>query len=197
MTLIPVASPRFWWRTTPTCVQLWVDSDPDIDDGQGPRWQDRDHQRWARIAAVVAQVGEAIAAGEWMVDPEMDGYGLVQVQDDLSDLTKTERHIIKKWFSASQAVRFDPWFVPLTDGRHRLWATLPYFGSSLVPICGDALDYATPGNAEALGSGRAYLFSESLGQLDSVTWFDLSDPANQRFRAGLVEAAEGGFPSQI
>ncbi|MEZ5213876.1 MAG: hypothetical protein R2692_03370 [Microbacterium sp.] len=73
---------------------------------------------------------------------------------------------------SSEAVQFDPWFEPLTNGRHRLWATMPHFGAALIPIQGDALGYANPANAEVLGETWPDLYAMHVEELDSLEWFD-------------------------
>lgn len=55
-------------------------------------------------------------------------------------LTKTEQHIVNFWFSAAEAVCVDPWFGPITNGRHRLWSTLAHFGDRLVPVAATRWD---------------------------------------------------------
>lgn len=126
-TLISVATPRFWWRTTAEQALRWVPRDPDTEDGR-QRHPDRDDQRWALIASTVTQVGDALAAGTWTVDPEFEDRGFVELDRYPGELTRTEQHIVSAWFRSSEAVQFDPWFEPLTNGRHRLWATMSHLG---------------------------------------------------------------------
>ncbi|WP_454150963.1 hypothetical protein [Microbacterium lacticum] len=192
--LIPVAAPRLWWRTTAGNVRRWVPGDPDIEDGH-QRHADRDAQRWPLIASVVARVGDALAAGAWQQDPDVEGYGLVALDGYPGDLTRTEQDIVAAWFRSSEAVQFDPWFEPLTNGRHRLWATMPHFGAGLIPIRGGALGYANPADTEVMGAGWADVYAVDLEELDGLGWFDVADPLNATFRAALVTAASGTFPS--
>ncbi|MEZ5188377.1 hypothetical protein [Microbacterium lacticum] len=194
--LISVAAPRFWWRTTPEQALRWVPRDPDAEDG-GQRHPDRDVQRWALIASTVAQVGDSLAAGAWSVDPELEDRGLVELDSYPGELTRTEQRIVSAWFRSSEAVQFDPWFEPLTNGRHRLWATMPHFGAALIPIQGDALGYANPANAEVLGETWPDLYAMHVEELDSLEWFDTADPLNASFRTSLVTAASGEFPSPV
>ncbi|MUU73401.1 hypothetical protein [Pseudarthrobacter sp. GA104] len=91
----------------------------------------------------------------------------------------------------------DPWFEPLQNGRHRLWSTLDFFGSELVPIKGDALGYATPLNTQELGENWHRLFKMNLQELDAVDWFDTSDPVNIRFADALRTAARGEHPARF
>lgn len=192
-TLISVATPRFWWRTTAAQVRRWVPLDPDATDG-GQRNPDRDYQRWDLVAAAVAQVGQELAAGSWSVDPEIDDCGFVALHGYPGDLTQTEQHIVSAWFKATEAVQFDPWFEPLTDGRHRLWGTMPHFGTALIPIRGDALRYANPTGAEVFGDGWPSLYADHVEKLDALEWFDAGDPLNASFRRSLLTAASGEFP---
>ncbi|MFT3861147.1 hypothetical protein [Micropruina sp.] len=195
-TLISVATPRFWWRATAKQVRGWVPQDPDAEDG-GQRHSDRDDQRWPLIAAVVARVGDALAEGEWTVDPDLEDRGLVEVDGYPGGLTRTEQNIVSAWFRSSEAVRFDPWFEPLTNGRHRIWATMPHFGAALIPILGDALGYANPVDAEVLGEGWPSLYAANVEELDALEWFDTGDPLNASFKSSLVTAASGEFPSPV
>lgn len=71
-----MATPRFWSRTTAEHVRQWVPEDPDAEDGT-QRHSGRDEQRWNLIAAPLTQVGDALAAGAWSVDPEFNDRGLV------------------------------------------------------------------------------------------------------------------------
>ena len=194
--LTPVAAPRLWWRTTEGNVRRWVPVDPDVEDGH-QRHADRDEQRWPLIASVVARVGDALAAGSWQVDPDVEGRGLVALDGYPGDLTRTERAIVSAWFSSAEAVQFDPWFEPLTNGRHRLWATMPYFGAGLIPVRGDALGYVKPADAEVLGEGWADVYAVDVEELDGLDWFDAADPLNAAFREALVTAAAGEFPSTV
>ncbi len=125
----------------------------------------------------------------------MEGYGFVALEGYPGNLTRTEQGIVVAWFKSSEAVRFDPWFEPLTNGRHRIWATTPHFGEALIPICGDALGYANPSDAEVLGEGWPALFATNVAQLEDLHWLDKDDPLNAAFRASLVAAAAGNFPS--
>lgn len=194
--LIPVATPRFWWRTTAEHVRQWVPEDPDIEDGV-QRHSDRDERRWNLIAAAVTQVGDALAAGSWSVDPELDDHGLVALPGYPGDLTQTEQDIISAWFRSSEAVEFDPWFEPLTNGRHRLWGTMSHFGAASIPIRGSALRHANSADAEVLGDGWPGLYANDIEELAALDWFDTRDPLNASFRASLVTAASGAFPSPV
>lgn len=193
---IYVSAPMFWWRAPVARVRTWVFEDPDAADGTR-RWQDRDEQRWDLIAEAVSVVSDALGTRSWTPDEELgfEGQGIVDV--NLTALASTEQEIVQSWFTIDEAVRFDPWFVPLTNGRHRLWSTLQHFGDRLVPIAGDALGYADRANVEALGEGWPRLFQANLDELASVSWFNRSDPVNQRFVASLEAAARGEIPPPV
>ena len=193
---IPVATPRFWWHAPVGQIQSWVSTDPDVDDGR-LRWSDRDRQRWALIAGVVADVGDALAEGAWDTDSENDQYGFVSVHLDSGTLTATELKITSSWFQQAEAVRVDPWSDSLTNGRHRLWATLPHFQRRQVPVCSDALGYANPSDAEAIGAIWPSLYATNLEQVTALDWFDDSDPLNRTFVSSLRTAANGVLPSAL
>jgi hypothetical protein len=140
-----------------------------------------------------------MAGGEWVGDPDEpdDNYGSITVEV-AGLLTPTERKIVASWFSQAQAVQVDPWFHPITNGRHRLWSTLPHLGDALVPIRGDALGYANP--VDALELGQAWLASEFtryVGQAQAVPWLDREDPLNARFLRSMATAAAGELPSPV
>ncbi|QIM18677.1 hypothetical protein G7066_08745 [Leucobacter coleopterorum] len=192
--LIAVTTPRFWWRTTPSQVRHWVPKDPDVEDRK-QRHLDRDDQRWARIASAVAQVGEKLATGDWQVESEHPTHGFVALDEYPGELTQTEQDIVSSWFTTAEAVRFDPWFEPLTNGRHRLWQTMPHFGTGSIPILGDTLGYANPVDTKALGDVWPKMYAQNLEELDSLDWFDAKDPLNIAFRNSLATATSGEIPS--
>lgn len=142
------------------------------------------------------QVSHALAAGEWEPDDEdNDGRSHCLIRIDAGGLTDTETKIVRRWFGSAEPVRMDPWFEPLQNGRHRLWSTLDFFGNELIPIKGDALGYATPLNTEVLGPSWPQLFEMNVQDLDTVDWFDASDPVNVRFANALRTAARGEHPA--
>lgn len=194
--VIPVTTPRFWWRMPASEVQRWVAVDPDVEDGR-QRHGDRDEQRWDVIALVVAQVGDALASGAWVTDEEFNDHGFVTVEGYPGDLTRTEQKIVAAWFRSSEAVQVDPWFDQLTNGRHRLWTTARHFGERLVPICGDALGYANAADIEVLGPKWAELYVANVEELDALDWFDGVDALNASFRGSLISAASGQIPSPV
>lgn len=191
-----MAKPKFWWRAPALQMRQWVPGDPNALRG-GFRWHDRRQQRWPPIAAAVVSVSESLAAGEWHADEDLGPGERGAVNVELGSLTLTEKAIVQSWFSLSEEVCVDPWFEPLVNGRHRLWATLDYFGESLVPIAGDALGYANPESVAALGKTWAGSFVKHVEELRSVEWFQRSDPVNQRFVASLETAADGQIPSAV
>lgn len=191
---ISISEPNFWWRADAGQVRKFVPVDPDVDDGR-QRWDDRDEQRWNLIAQAVIQVSQALASAEWESDDDDIDHGWVRI--DAGDLTKTEKKIVQKWFSAAEPVRMDPWFEPLQNGRHRLWSTLDFFGSEPVPIKGDAIGYANPADAEVLGNDWQHFFVKNVEELHAVTWFDTADPVNIRFADALKTAARREFPAPL
>jgi hypothetical protein len=196
MTTISVTHPRFWWRGTSTDLRALVNEDPDITDGRLPRWADTAQQRWDHIAAAVADVGDRLANQGWVVDPDFPDNGNVTLAL-ATPLQPTELHIVRAWFSGAEAVRVDPWWEPIENGRHRLWATLPHFGDRLIPIKGSAVQYANPDDAAAIGSVWPSLAAGNLQDLNGVTWFNRVDPVNRTFRDALSTAANGRFPSPV
>lgn len=193
MAQIPVTTPRFWWRAPVDRVRPLAPVDPDVQDGE-VRWTDRDDQRWDLIASAVVRVGDALAAGEWTIESDQERYGLVDIEGFPGGLTPTEQSIVASWFKRSECVRADPWHVPPANGRHRLWATLPHVGASLVPICSDALGYAVPREVRVLGENWPMAFGGVLANLERLPWFDGDDPLNRRFHDALATAADGEFP---
>lgn len=129
-------------------------SSGDVMDHRTERWDDRAEQRWNAIAQAVATVGEHLAAGEWTTDNHAPEVGVVELNDATLSLSATEFHIVRTWFSDAdaEAVRVDPWWEPIENGRHRLCSTLPLFGELLVPVQGGELHYANAETANAIGS---------------------------------------------
>lgn len=72
---------------------------------------------------------------------------------------------------------------------------MSHFGTRLIPIRGDALGYANPADTAAMGAGWAEVYAADVEELDGLDWFDTADPLNATFRAVLVTAASGEFPS--
>lgn len=144
-------------------------------------------------------MGDALAAGAWIVDPDHDQptRGTITVDAPRCGLTETEFHIVESWFSAGEAVNTDPWFEPIGNGRHRLWSTLPHYSRALVPIQGEALLYANPVDTDWDRAGWLDLFREHVDQLRGVAWFDTSDKLNARFVEALRSAACGDFPQPV
>jgi len=169
--------------------------DPDQEDHREPRWSDTSEQRWRLIASTVALVGDELAAGRWTIDEDDDTYYGMVAAPVPEPLTQTERHIVTSWFSAGEAVCVDPWFEPITNGRHRLWNTLTHFGDRLVPVASDALGYATPTNTEVLGEAWPELYRAHVDDLAAIEWFDLHDPMNSRFAHAIDQAARGEHPA--
>ncbi|WP_233206030.1 hypothetical protein [Cryobacterium sp. N19] len=167
-----------------------------MDDGS-PRWADRDAQRWGRIAAVVAAVGDALASRAWTPQAGSEIFGDVEVPGYPGDLTQTEQKIVGEWFNYAEAVRVDPWWDQLENGRHRLWRTLPFFGDALVPICGSALGYANAADAIAMGPSWPQTFSTQLHEVNASVAFDATDPVNVNFRRSMEQASAGHFPSPV
>lgn len=189
--------PVFWWRGSAQHIREWVPEDPDQRDRCAPRWNDASEERWSLITDTVAAVGDELAAGRWTIDEDDDTYyGTVAVPVP-EPLTETERHIVISWFSAAEAVRVDPWFESITNGRHRLWNTRAHFGDRLVPVAGDALGYATPSDTPALGNAWHELYREHLSKLAAIEWFDRHDPMNSRFASALEQAARGEHPAPL
>lgn len=174
--------------------------DPDREDRREPRWSDTAQQHWGLIADAVATIGDELAAGRWTTDEDDNTYyGTVTVAVS-KPLTKTERHIVNSWFSAAEAVCVDPWFEPITNGRHRLWSTLAHIGDRLVPVAGDALGYATPADTQVIDTqviGDAWheLYREHVHELAAIEWFDRRDPMNSRFAGAIDRAARGEHPA--
>lgn len=192
---VPVWMPAFWWRGAAQHVREWVLEDPDQEDHREPRWSDTSEQRWRLIASTVALVGDELAAGRWTIDEDDDTYYGMMTAPVPEPLTETERHIVTSWFSAGEAVCVDPWFEPITNGRHRLWNTLTHFGDRLVPVASDALGYATPTNTEVLGEAWPELYRAHVDDLAAIEWFDLHDPMNSRFAHAIDQAARGEHPA--
>lgn len=132
---------------------------------------------------------------KWIVDEDDETYyGTVTIRLP-EPLTETEQRIVKSWFSAAEAVRLDPWFDSITNGRHRLWNTLDHFADRLVPVAGDALGYATPPDIQALGDNWHLSYRNHVRELGEVEWFDRHDQMNSRFITALEQAARGEIPA--
>lgn len=190
---IVVAEPNFWWRVSPANRHHVVAVDPDLDDGH-QRWPDRDEQRWDRIAKAVGEVSQALTDGAWVADTDEGWEWRATVEIETKDLTQTEHRIVQEWFGRAQPVRMDPWFSPLSNGRHRLWNAGPHFESTLIPVKGDSIGYANPDDMAALGERGLREFARNVEALQQVSWFDHQDPVNLRFIAHLEAAARGEFP---
>lgn len=128
-----------------------------------------------------------------MIAEDDSQHGLVTVVAPAEDLTFTERKIIATWFDG-EPVRADPHNSTLSNGRHRLWATLPYFGTAQVPVHSSSLEYANPEDAETLGSDWSKDFADGLAKTRNVAWFDTGDRLNQRYLAAYSAATNGQFP---
>lgn len=191
---VRVVSPRLWWRATSADICRTFLEDPDVEDGKR-RHGDRDEQRWQLIAAIVARVGDALAAEGWIIDSDDEGHGYVAL-DGLGELTETEWRIVGSWFAGGEPVRFDPG-ADVFSGRHRLWGTLPHFGAALVPVFGITLSGATPADIEVYGPRWPEIFAQQLEELHAVAWFDSADPLNVRYRAALAAAASGELPPHV
>ncbi|MCS6576457.1 hypothetical protein NYS52_18165 [Curtobacterium flaccumfaciens pv. flaccumfaciens] len=197
MTTITVTHPRFWWRGTSADLRAWVDEDPDLSDRlSGPRWPDTMQQRWDYIAAAVADIGDELAQHAWTVNPMFPDNGDVTLTLPVA-LAPTEVKIVRAWFSNAEAVRVDPWWEQIENGRHRLWGTLPHFGARLIPVKGSAIGYANPLDAAAIGPTWPALAADNLQELDALNWFNQADPVNRTFRNALSAAAAGSFPSPV
>lgn len=198
-TLVPMShevvidSPCFWWRARPSVIRRWVPSSPEgrVD---RPRHPDRDDQDWSRIATAVAAVGDALATGSWRRLEDQADLAVVSAHSYPKRLSPSENEIVASWFAPGEAVLVDPWFTPITNGRHRLWSTLPHFAGAPVPVSGDVLGYANAETIPLLGANWARSFARHLEALNSLAWFDVGDPVNVRFKRSLQTAALGGFP---
>ncbi len=187
--------PAFWWRARSQDVRGWVNEDPDRSDGR-QRWPDRDEQRWPLIAAAVAAVGDQLAAGAWSIgtedecDDEPPRNGIVEIGPG-TGLTKTEWRIIR-----FEMVKADPWHEWLTNGRHRLWATLPHFADHWVPLASHVLPCANPDDCGSLPDWTSG-YRANLKKLGQVGWFIATDPVNQRYLSALDTAARGEYPTPV
>ncbi|MGJ1428916.1 hypothetical protein ACR8AL_14520, partial [Clavibacter sepedonicus] len=190
---IPVAVPRFWWRADAATVQFWASSNPDIDDNK-IRHADADEHNWQAIADAVVAVGNALASRSWTFDADSPLYADLDLPDYPGELSQIEQDIVRSWFNYWEAVRFDPWDLQPENGRHRLWRTLPHFGTALIPICGSALGYATPENVAALGPSWPQDFARQLYLLRTSSAFDGTDAVNVQFEASMVDASQGRLP---
>jgi hypothetical protein len=184
MTTIQINQPHFWWRAPANTIRRWVRRDPDAIDGQ-QRHPDRDEQDWRGLAQAVSSVSRVLAAGRWQ--PSSDETGEVVIV--APPFGHNEPTMLRQWFAYPDEVRFDPWIGQVCSGRHRLWGTLPYFGNRLVPVQSNVLTTAVD-----FGPDQAEQYQESLERLQKLSWFDASDPVNQRFVASLKIAAEGRTP---
>ena len=197
MTSIPVAHPAFWWRMPVERARQVVPEDPDLE-SRRRRWSDRDQQRWPLIAQAVIRVSDALAEGHWLAPddpPSLSSPAEVQVATD--DLTPTELHIVRTWFSFGEAIRLDPWANTPLNGRHRLWATIEHFETQLIPVAGEALGYTNPEDLDVQGPDWPQLFADHLDEMKFCDWFDESDLLNMRFLAAMQTAARGEIPSPI
>lgn len=187
---VPVQAPVFWWRARVSDIRPWVPKDPELDDLPSLKWNDSTQQRWSAIAHAVSAVGHELAAQRWKAGEEGDGDTVTVSIADPQPLTATERHIVCSWFSAEEAIRFDPWSTRILDGRHRLWNTFPYFGNLLVPILSYSLADTKPSHVASTSSTSSQIYRSHLEKLGAIDWFDRHDRLNTHFVKVLAEAAE-------
>lgn len=203
--VVDVACPRFWWRTDGGRLRDWINlrTSPDETDGY-QRHDDRDEQRWDLVAAVVASVGDQLAAGVWAPqfwEGESTKEGRVEV-DASEDLTPTEVEIVRSWFRDWEVVCTDPWdaYLGVQNGRHRLWGVLCHGEDLLLPVRGTSLMYANPDDAGEYDSRPGIThrwhtnYTTCLEELYYTDWFDHSDTLNRRFVTALQESARGQWP---
>ncbi len=162
---VPVQTPGFWWRARVSNLRPWVPRDPELEGHPPPKWSDSAQQRWSAIADAVSAVGHELAAQRWQAD-ENDRRATVTVSiADPQQLSATECDIVRSWFSAEEAVKFDPWSTRIIDGRHRLWNTFPYFGNLLVPILSDTLGHIDPANPVSPSSTSQQIYRSHIEKL--------------------------------
>lgn len=188
---IQVHAPLTWWRARPDQISNRL-QDPDR--GNIPRWPSYD-QDWKAIGATVSTVADAIAAGKYSVDPQHGDIGVVRVPD--TGLGVTETKIVHAWFRSSGSVTSDPWIDEWSDGRHRTWYTAQENPGLALPIQGGSIRFANSYDIPHLGANWEKMFQEDLRRLNSLKWFDRSDPLNAQFVQSLEIAAAGKVPPLV
>lgn len=91
----------------------------------------------------------------------------------------------------------DPWSDGWSDGRHRSWHTAQANPGIALPVRGDSIGFANPYDIPHLGTNWEKMFQHDLERLNSLEWFDRSDPLNAQFVQSLQIAAAGKVPPLV
>lgn len=188
---IQVHRPLTWWRATSDQIADRL-QDPDL--GNIPRWPSYD-QDWKAIGTTVSAAADAIAAGNYSLDPDQQDTGVVQVPDP--GLGVTGKRIVHSWFRSSASVTSDPWINEWSDGRHRTWHTAQANPGIALPVRGDSIGFANSYDIPHLGAHWEKRFQHYVQRLAALKWFDRSDPLNAQFTRSLQIAATGKIPPVI
>lgn len=184
---INVPDPRIWWRTSANRLSRFVPEDPDEKDNY-QRWEDRDSVNWELVAREVVRAGNSLAQMKWPLFENTADPETTRVSVDVAKNT-VEARIVERWFILPPS--FDPWNRTVTDGRHRIWNTLPYFNKTeLVPIRSADLPHACAFTQQE-HPGMRHNFSNSIAALRAISWFDPHDPLNAEYEAALDAASRG------
>ena len=172
---ISVRFPELYWLADKASFPE-LSEDPDITDRRGaPRHRDKHCVDWARVGAVVEDVGDRVVQGRYRVDSDDAEWGEVSV--DLGALSDTEVEIVHRWFLHGVCPCGDPEY--LENGRHRLWNCWSANKYLMLPVESSLLG-ATLEPADS--AVHEHLPHDALTKLRAVT------PAVRKRSPGYVDA---------
>lgn len=216
MTSITVCFPQFYWLADSTCFPE-LTQDPDLEDQlDKPRHPDKYTVNWARVGAVVQDIGKRLNREDYRYDPDDPNFAEVAVE--FGSLSETEIEIVRRWFQHGVTPHGDP--ASLLDGRHRLWncwsankdLMLPVESSilcaTLEPADSSVHDHVpceARAKLEAVTDAvreHSSAYVDRLIDLSSSCVVDFSDPDTSSITAGTIdshvdEGADHGFLSAL
>lgn len=195
--MISVWLPGFWWRASSTHLNRLIPTDPKESDCGPPRWPDSHTLRWELIAQSIVLAGDEIAAGRWISNhPPTENYREIVIKFN-GELSNNEIKLVRSWFKMSQCVRASPWDDTIQNGRHRGWATLPFYEQSPIPILASSLISSMQQETESADRRRQEHHARNMERLKEIKLFDRCDFLNAKFIANLAQAARGKFTDEL
>ena len=172
---ISVRFPQLYWLADKASFPE-LSEDPDRADRlSADRHPDKHCVNWARVGAVVQDVGDRVVQGSYRVDSDDSDFGKVSV--DFGALSDTEVEIVHRWFQHGVSPCGDP--ANLENGRHRLWNCWSANQDLMLPVESSLL-CATLEPADS--AVHEHLPHDALTKLRAVT------PAVRKRSPGYVDA---------